>query len=84
GFGVYFFLSYLPTKTLYIWAHVFPLYIKSKASLAICQGFSENLPTSQDVREIASKFAGVERLKEAVATRSLRETEQLQLLLSSA
>jgi hypothetical protein len=36
------------------------------------------------VREIASKFAGVERLKEAVATRSLRETEQLQLLLYSA
>ena len=28
-------------------------------------------------------IAGVESLKEAVATRSLRETEQLQLLLSS-
>ena len=41
GFGVYFFLSYLPSKTLYIWAHGFLLYIKSKASLAICQGFLE-------------------------------------------
>jgi hypothetical protein len=44
------------------------------SSLAICQGFWENLPTSQEVTEIASKFAGVERLKEAI--------EQLQLLLS--
>jgi hypothetical protein len=84
GFGVYFFLSYLRSKTLYIFAHGFPLSKKSKASLAICQGFLENLPTSQEVREIASKFAGVESLKEAIATRSLRETEQLQLLLSSA
>ncbi|NCR15616.1 MAG: hypothetical protein GPJ29_23315 [Microcystis aeruginosa BK11-02] len=46
------------------------------SSLAICQGFWENLPTSQEVTEIASKFAGVERLKEAI--------EQLQLLLYSA
>jgi len=45
-FWVYFFLSYFPSKTLYIWAHGFPLYIKYKASLAICQGFSENLPLS--------------------------------------
>jgi len=41
GFGVYFFLSYLRSKTLYIFAHGFPLSKKSKASLAICQGFLE-------------------------------------------
>ena len=41
GFGVYFFLSYLLSKTLYIFAHGFPLYKKFKASLAICQGFLE-------------------------------------------
>jgi predicted AlkP superfamily pyrophosphatase or phosphodiesterase len=29
------------SKTLYIWAHRFPLYKKSKASLVICQGFWE-------------------------------------------
>jgi len=39
-FGVYFFLSYLRSKTLYIFAHGFPLSKKSKASLVICQGFS--------------------------------------------
>jgi len=41
GFGVYFFLSYLRSKTIYIFAHGFPLSKKSKASLAICQGFLE-------------------------------------------
>ncbi|MFB2806402.1 hypothetical protein, partial [Microcystis sp. BLCC-F209] len=60
-FGVYFFLSYLCSKTLYIWAHGFPLYKKFKASLVICQGFLENLPTGQDVKEIASKLGGLER-----------------------
>ncbi|TRU78377.1 MAG: hypothetical protein EWV77_04425 [Microcystis viridis Mv_BB_P_19951000_S68D] len=41
GFSGYFFLSYLDSKTLYIWAHGSPLYIKYMSSLAICQGFSE-------------------------------------------
>jgi hypothetical protein len=41
GSGVYFFLSYLRSKTIYIFAHGFPLSKKSKASLAICQGFLE-------------------------------------------
>ncbi|WP_287687491.1 MULTISPECIES: hypothetical protein [unclassified Microcystis] len=39
-------------------------------------GKSPHFRTSQEVTEIASKFAGVERLKEAI--------EQLQLLLYSA
>lgn len=38
-------------------------------------GKSPHHPTSQEVTEIASKFGGAERLKEAI--------EQLQLLLSS-
>ncbi len=59
------------------------VYVKSR-HLSRVLGKSPHFPTSQEVTEIASKFAGVERLKEAVATRSLRETEQLQLLLYSA
>jgi hypothetical protein len=51
-FGAYFFLSYLRSKTLYnIWAHGLPLYISYKASLAICQGVSGNLPTPCSPRQ---------------------------------
>ncbi|NCT65158.1 MAG: hypothetical protein GPJ03_20300 [Microcystis aeruginosa G13-01] len=51
------------------------VYVKSR-HLSRVLGKSPHFPTSQEVTEIASKFAGVERLKEAI--------EQLQLLLYSA
>jgi len=52
-FSGYFFLSYLRSKTLYIWAHGFLLYIKPKASLAICQGFLEK--NRADTKDISSQ-----------------------------
>jgi hypothetical protein len=82
-FEAIFFSLIFPQKP-YIYGRTDSHYLTSLKQVSpFVKGFSENLPTSQEVREIASKFAGVE-LKEAVATRSLRETEQLQLLLSSA
>ncbi|CAO4999562.1 hypothetical protein MICAER10613_001420 [Microcystis aeruginosa] len=79
------FFSLIFAQKLYIYLRTDSHYLKSlKQVSSFVKGFSENFPTSQEVREIASKFAGVESLKEALATRSLRETEQLQLLLSSA